>query len=94
MPTIKDEISIGSMLSIAISIVSLFSIVVTMSVFSTRLRSDVDQHTADIIDLKTKTQRLNEVYSSKESIIAELRTDLRYMKEALQRIERSGLRNQ
>lgn len=87
MPTIKAEISIGNILSIAISIVTLFSIVVTMSVFSTKLRADVDKHASDITDIKQKLAQQMVVNQQNSEYMAEVRVDLKYMREMLQRIE-------
>lgn len=88
MPTFKPEISIGNILSIAVSIVTLFSIVVAMSIFSTKLRADVDTHDKDIADIKQKIAEQLVINQRSSEYMAELRVDLKYMRETLTRIDK------
>lgn len=88
MPNIKPEISIGNLLSIAVSTVALFSIVVTLAVFGSKLRADVDRHEMSLADIKTQLEKQNATNQRTSEYMAELRVDLKYMREALQRIEK------
>ncbi|WP_291162300.1 hypothetical protein [Hyphomicrobium sp.] len=87
MPQIKAEISIGNILSMAVSMVALLSMVVTVAVFGTQLRSDVDRHERSISDIHLQLAKQIQTNEQNIKALAEISVDLKYMREALSRLE-------
>lgn len=87
MPAIKGEISIGNLLSMAVSCIAIFSVVVTLAIFGTNMRADIDKSKADITDIKATLAKQSGLNDSNLSFQTEVRVDLKYMREALDRIE-------
>jgi len=91
MPALKPEISIGNLLSMAVSSIAIFSVVVTLAVFGTNMRADIDNSKKDITDIKNALTKQAGINDSNLTFQSEVRVDLKYMREALGRIaDRTG----
>jgi hypothetical protein len=87
MPAIKGEITIGHILSMVVSCIAILSVIVTLAVFGTTMRADIDASKKDIIDIKANLAKQSGLNDSNLSFQTEVRVDLKYMREALDRIE-------
>jgi hypothetical protein len=87
MPSIRGEITIGHLLSMAVSSIAIFSTVVTLAVLGTNMRADIDKTKADIVDIKATLAKQSGLNDSNLSFQTEVRVDLKYMRDALDRIE-------
>lgn len=87
MPSLRPEISLGNLLSMAVSCIAIFSTIVTLAVIGTNMRAEIDKSKADIVDIKTDLAKQKDLNDSNLSFQTEVRVDLKYMREALDRIE-------
>lgn len=89
MPNIRPEISIGNILSIAVSSVTLLSLVVTLAVYGTTLRADLNSHTREIASIKASLEKQSGLNDQNLTAQTEVRVELRYIRSSLERIEKS-----
>ncbi|CAA2141457.1 hypothetical protein [Hyphomicrobium sp. ghe19] len=87
MPALKPEISIGNLLSMAVSCIAIFSVVVTLAVFGTNMRADIDNSKKDIVDIKAALAKQATINDSNLTFQSEVRVDLKYVRNALDRME-------
>ncbi len=59
MPEVKFEVTLGNILSTAVSLVTVATVIVTVSVYGTSMRKDIDAAIADIKKLEVLHDRLD-----------------------------------
>lgn len=87
MPSIRPEISIGNLLSMAVSCVAILSVIATLCIYGTTMRLDIDQNKREIGDIKATLDQQKGINSTALQFQTEVRVDLKYMREALDRID-------
>lgn len=89
MPSIRPEISIGNLLSMAVSCIAILSVIVGVAVYGTTLRADVDVNRRDIQGIKTQLEKQSSLNENTSNVLTELRVDMQYVRKSLERLESS-----
>lgn len=109
MPEIKFEVTLGNILSTAVSLLTVATVIVTVSVYGTSMRKDIDVAVSDIRKLEMSVDRLDNRVTTVSNegklavdvatqrnvqqveMMTEVRTDVKYLRDAVARLERVSL---